>query len=82
MVYIGFDYDLEEIVQMPGVGPLSLKSAFKRMPERIDVRSILYRDVGKNPTFFDAAKIEALLVRYRSHQAKRPGHREADEDDF
>jgi hypothetical protein len=36
------------------------------MPDRIDVLSILYRDAGKRPPFFDATQIEALLARYRS----------------
>ena len=65
----------EEIVQMVGVGPMLLKSALQRMPDRIDVRSVLYRDLGKNPTFFNAAQIEALRARYQSDQSKRPGHR-------
>jgi hypothetical protein len=82
MVPLDFDYDLEEIVQMAGVGSVSLKSALKRMPDRIDARSVLWRDLGKNPTFYNAAQIEALLARYRSDEGKRPGHREADEDDF
>jgi hypothetical protein len=82
MVPFHFDYDLEEIVQMAGVGPLSLKSALKRMPGRIDARAVLYRDLGKNPTFFNAAQIETLRARYRSDEGKRPGRREADEDDF
>jgi hypothetical protein len=82
MVHIDFDYDLEEIVQMAGIGPLSLKSALQRMPDRIDVRAVLYRDLGKNPTFFNAAQIEALRARYRSDQGKRPDHREPDDDDF
>jgi len=81
---IDFDYDLEEIVQMDGVGAISLKSALKRMPDRIGVLSMLHRDVGKNPSFFNAAQIEALLERYRSDftAGNPPGHREADEDDF
>jgi hypothetical protein len=81
---IDFDYDLEEIVNMDGVGLVSLKSALKRMPDRIGVLSMLHRDVGKNPSFFNAAQIEALLARYRSDftAGNPPGHREADEDDF
>ena len=63
---IDFDYDLEEIVQMDGVGLISLKSALKRMPDRVGVLSMLHRGAGKTPSFFDAAQIEALLVRYRS----------------
>jgi hypothetical protein len=77
MLPLDFDYDLDETVQMVGVGPLPLKSALKRMPERIDVRSILYRDLGKHPTFFNAGQIEALRARYRSDEVYRPGHREA-----
>jgi hypothetical protein len=65
MVPIDFEYDLEEIVQMDGIGLVSLRSALKKMPDRIDVLSVLYRDVGKSPPFFDAAQIEALLARYR-----------------
>jgi hypothetical protein len=83
MVPLGFDYEPEEIVQMAGVGPLSLKSALKRMPDRIDERSVLYRDLGKNPTFFNAEQIEALRARYRlSDEGKRPGHPQANDDDF
>jgi hypothetical protein len=51
MAPVDFDYDLEEIVQMDGVGPISLKSALKRMPDRIGVLSMLHRDAGKNPSF-------------------------------
>ena len=40
MVPLDFDYDLEEIVQMAGVGSVSLKSALKRMPDRIDAQSL------------------------------------------
>jgi hypothetical protein len=50
------------------------------MPDRIDVRSVLYRDLGKNPTFFNATQIEALQAQYRSDEGKRPGHRQANED--
>jgi hypothetical protein len=84
MAPVDFDYDLEEIVQMDGVGPISLKSALKRMPDRIGVLSMLHRDAGKNPSFFNAAQIEALLERYRSDftAGNPPGHREADEEEF
>jgi hypothetical protein len=46
----------------------------------IDVRAVSYRDLGKSPTFFNAAQIEALRARYRSDERKRPRHREADDD--
>jgi hypothetical protein len=79
---IDFDYDLEEIVNMDGIGPVSLKSALRRMPDRIGVLSMLHREAGKNPSFFNAAQIEALLERYRAEltAGNPPGHREADED--
>ncbi len=81
---IDFDYNLEEIVQMDGVGLVSLKSALRRMPDRIGPYGVLYRDRGKTPAFFDAAQIEALLLLHRSElsEGNFPGHREADEDDF
>jgi hypothetical protein len=77
-------YDLGEIVRMDGVGLVSLKSALKRMPDRIGALSMLHRDRGKTPTFFNAAQIEALLARYRSdfEEGNPLGHREADEHDF
>ncbi|SHJ46259.1 hypothetical protein SAMN05444159_0683 [Bradyrhizobium lablabi] len=84
MVQIDFDHDLEEIVKMDGVGLVSLKSALKRMPDRIGALSMLHRDVGKTPSFFNAAQIEALVAEYCSdfRKGNPPGHREADEDDF
>jgi hypothetical protein len=84
MTQIDFDYDIEEIVQMDGVGLVSLKSALKRMPDRIGVLSMLHREAGKTPSFFNAAQIEALLERHRADftAGSPPGHREADEDDF
>jgi hypothetical protein len=81
---IDFDYDLEEIVQMDGVGPVSLKSALRRMPDRIGPHGVLYRDKGKTPAFFDAAQIEALLALHRSelNEGNLPDRRDADEIDF
>ena len=78
-----FEYDLEEIVQMQGVGMLRLRSALNRMPDRIAVTAMLFRDIGKAPSFFDGAQIEALLARHRDElNAGNPeGHREADELD-
>jgi hypothetical protein len=51
MLPLDFDFDLEEIVQMAGVGPVSLKSALQRMRDRIGVRSALYRDSARNRLF-------------------------------
>jgi hypothetical protein len=81
---ISFDYDLDEIVQMDGRGPVSLRTALIHMPERIGPLGILHRDPGKNPAFFDAGQIQALLDRHRAAlEAGNPlGHRVADEDDF
>jgi hypothetical protein len=81
---INFDYDLDEIVQMVGTGPVSLRTALLTMPGRVDPLSVLHRKAGKNPAFFDAAQIRALLDRHRiALQAGKPlGHSVADEDDF
>jgi hypothetical protein len=84
MAPIEFDYDLEEIVQMAGVGAISLKSALKRMPDPVGRYGVLHRERGKTPAFFDSFQIQALLNRYRSEltEGNPPGHHEADEDDF
>jgi hypothetical protein len=84
MAPIDFDYDLEEIVQMDGVGPVSLKSALMRMPDPIGPYGVLHRERGKTPAFFGTFQIQALLNRHRSelNEGNRLGHREADEDDF
>jgi hypothetical protein len=66
MAPIDFDYDLEEIVQMEGVGPVSLGSALKRMPDPVGPYGVLHRERGKTPTFFDSFHIQALLNRHRS----------------
>jgi len=62
---IDFEYDLDEMVQMLG-GPISLRTALKRMPDQIGALAVLNRDAGKTPAFFDAAQIEALRDRHRS----------------
>jgi hypothetical protein len=84
MAAIEFDYDLEEIVQMAGVGSITLKSALKRMPDPVGRYGVLHRGRGKAPAFFDSFQIQALLNRHRSelNAGNPPGHREADEDDF
>jgi hypothetical protein len=84
MAHIDFNYDLEEIVQMDGVGPVSLKSALKRMPDPVGRYGVFHRELGKTPPFFDTFQIQALLNRHRSefNEGNPPGHREADEDDF
>jgi hypothetical protein len=81
---IGFDYDLDEIVLMSGVGPVSLRSALKRMPDPVGPYGVLHRDAGKTPAVFDTFQIQALLNRHRSelNEGSPPGHRDADEDDF
>jgi hypothetical protein len=81
---ITFDYSLDEIVQMEGKGPVSLRTALIHMPDRVGPLGVLWRDAGKIPAFFDAGQIQALLTHYRSRleAGNPPGHREADEDDF
>jgi hypothetical protein len=64
-VSIDFEYDLDEIVQMNG-GPITLRSALKRMPDQISALAVLYRDMGKAPAFFDAAQIDLLRARHAS----------------
>ena len=64
-VFIDFDYDLDEIVQMNG-RPITLRSALKRMPDQIGALAALYRDMGKAPAFFDAAQIDLLRARHGS----------------
>jgi hypothetical protein len=63
---INIQYDLDEIVQMDGVGLVSLRTALKRMPERIGPMGVLYRDQGKLPALFDAAQIQSLLEKHRA----------------
>ena len=81
---INFDYSLDEIVQMDGKGPVSLRTALIHMPDRVGPLGVLYRDVGKIPAFFDAVQIQALINQHKKElEAGNPvGHREADEDDF
>ena len=81
---IDFEYDLEEIVQMAGKGPVTLRTALIHMPDRIGPLGVLYRDMGKKPALFDAGQIQALLDKHRKEleAGNPPGHREADEDDY
>jgi hypothetical protein len=62
---IGFDYDLDETVQMDGK-PVSLRRALKLMPDPVGRYGVLYRDAGKVPPLFDTFQILALLNRHRS----------------
>jgi hypothetical protein len=57
-----FDYDPEEIVQQPGQGgPLTLRSAIARLPAGpVIATTMLNRDKGKMPPFFDAAQVEEI----------------------
>jgi hypothetical protein len=81
---ISFNYDLDEIVQMAGTGPVPLRTALLQMPGRVDPVSVLHRNAGKTPAFFDAVQVQALVDRHRvALQAGKPmGHRVPDEDDF
>jgi hypothetical protein len=66
MAPIDLDYDLDEIVQMAGVGSITLRSALKRMPDPVGRYGVLHRSHGKTPAFFDIFQIQALLNRHRS----------------
>ena len=81
---INFEYDLDEIVHVDGIGPVSLGTALIHMPGRVGPFGVLYREQGRTPAFFDAAQIQALLDRHRRdlEAGNPPGHREANEDDF
>ena len=81
---INFDYDLDEIVQVDGIGLVTLRKALARMPEKVGPLGVLYRGQGKIPALFDAGQIQALLDRHGAEleAGSPPGHREADEDDF
>jgi hypothetical protein len=69
---------------MDGKGPVSLRTALIHMPDRVGPLSVLYRDVGKIPAFFDAGQIQALIDQHKKEleAGNLIGHREADEDDF
>jgi hypothetical protein len=81
---IDLEYDLDEIVQMDGKGPVSLRTALVHMPSRVGPLGVLYRDVGKIPALFDAGQIQALIDQHKKEleAGNPPGHREDDEDDF
>jgi hypothetical protein len=63
---INFDYDLDEIVQLDGVGLVTLRKALMHMPDRIGPQGVLYRAQGKVPALFDAGQIQALLDRHKA----------------
>jgi len=81
---INFEYDLDEIVHVDGIGPVSLGTALIHTPGRVGPFGVLYREQGRTPAFFDAPQIQALLDRHRRDlEAGNPsGHREANEDDL
>jgi len=81
---LDFEYDLHEIVQMDGKGPVSLRTALIHMPSRVGPLGVLWRDEGKIPSFFNAEQIQALVDQHKAElkAGKPPGHREDDEDDF
>jgi hypothetical protein len=57
-----FDFDPNEIVQQPGQGgPLTLWNAIARLPAGpVTAITMLNRENGKKPPFFDAAEVEKL----------------------
>jgi hypothetical protein len=81
---IDFEYDLHEIVQLDGNGPVSLRTALIHMPSRVGPPGVLSREAGKIPSFFNAEQIQALVDHHKAEleAGNRPGHREGDEDDF
>ena len=81
---INFEYDLDEIIHVDGIGPVSQRTALIHMPDRVGSLGVLYREEGKTPAFFDGEQIQELLDRHRRdlEADNPPGQREADEDDF
>ena len=56
-----FEYDFDEIVQLTGHGPLTLRTAIlKAPPGPIPVQAMLHLEVGKVPSFFYADQISEL----------------------
>ena len=80
---IDFEYDLDEIVQMDGKGPVSLRTALVHMPSRVGPLGVLWREAGKIPSFFNAEQVQALVDQHKAklEASNLPGHREADEDE-
>jgi hypothetical protein len=70
MTTLNFDFDPDEIVQQPGHGgPLSLRSAIARLPTGpVAAITMLNRDNGKQPPFFDAKRVEELRELFRKQQ--------------
>jgi hypothetical protein len=54
---INFEYDLDEIVQVDGIGLVTLRKALAHMPEKVGPLGVLYRGQGKIPALFDAGQI-------------------------
>jgi hypothetical protein len=60
---VNFQFDPNEIVQWPGVGPLELRTAVRRAMDLPPERRFLvqlYRDRGKEPSLLDHVHIEEL----------------------
>jgi hypothetical protein len=53
---INFDNDLDEIVQVDGIGLVTLRKALACMPEKVGPFGVLYRRQGKIPALFDQGK--------------------------
>jgi hypothetical protein len=58
-------YELDEIVTLPGVGAMSLRSVLERLPDEIAPGSAAFRDEGKNPAIFDASDLDAARLQSR-----------------
>jgi len=72
---------------LPSSQPFDVQEYAKpqsHFPDPIGPYGVLHRARGKTPAFFGTFQIQALLNRHRSelNEGNRPGHREADEDDF
>jgi hypothetical protein len=49
---INFDNDLDEIVQVDGIGIVTIRKALACMPEKVGPFGVLYRRQGKIPALW------------------------------
>jgi len=68
MIKPDFDFDSEEIVQQPGLGPMTLRSAiFQLPPGPAPAETMLNRQNGG--PFFTAAQADALREYFKANPA-------------
>ncbi len=62
-----FDFDPDEIVQPLGSGPMNLRKAIESLPPGpVSAETMLNRELGKKPAFFNAPQASALREYFKS----------------